>query len=81
MSEQMDLMPEKEAAEYLGFAPVTLRNSRHTGMLGGVPAPRFRKIGTKTVRYERATLAAWLAQFSERPNTSAPPAPQPPRAA
>ncbi len=81
MAEQMDLIPEKKAAEYLGFAPVTLRNSRYTGMLAGVPAPRFRKLGTKTVRYERATLAAWLAQFGERANTSAPPAPQPPCAA
>ena len=81
MAGQIDLMTEKEAAALLGFSPVTIRNSRYTGMLAGVPAPRFRKVGAKTVRYERATLAAWLAQFSERASTSAHPAPQPPRAA
>lgn len=81
MNNVPDLVASKEAADYLGFAEVTLRNSRYTGMLAGVAAPAFRKVGTKTVRYERATLAAWLAQFGERASTSAQPTPQPPRAA
>ena len=81
MLNQSAFLSSKEAAEYLGFADVTLRNARYTGMLAGVAAPAFRKLGRKTVRYERATLVAWLAQFGERTSTSAPPAPQPPRAA
>ena len=80
MLNQSAFLSSKEAAEYLGFADVTLRNSRYTGMLAGVAAPTFRKLGRKTVRYERATLAAWLAQFGERASTSAHPTPQPPRA-
>lgn len=81
MKNEPALMSSKEAAEYLGFADVTLRNSRYTGMLAGVAAPAFRKLGRKSVRYERTTVAAWLAQFGERASTSAHPTPQPPRAA
>lgn len=68
-------LSSKEAASFLGFADVTLRNSRYTGILAGVTAPPYIKLGKKTVRYERATLTAWLSQFGERANTSAPPAP------
>ncbi len=81
MKNAHDLVASKEAATFLGFAEVTLRNSRYTGILAGVPAPAFRKVGTKTVRYERATLTAWLEQFGERASTSAQPIPQPPRGA
>jgi hypothetical protein len=66
-------LTNQQAAEHIGCAERTLENSRSTGMLAGVPAPAFMKIGKKIVRYERETLDAWLLQFSERatPSTSA----------
>ena len=54
-----------EAARILGYCPATLRNSRWTGMLAGVPAPVFLKVGAKSVRYQRDKLMEWLRQFSE----------------
>lgn len=59
-----------QAAAYTGFAPATLKLSRHTGTLAGVPAPQFLKIG-RTVRYDPAVLDAWLSQFESKPNTAA----------
>ena len=61
----------REAARYLGLAPYTLKQSRSTGVLCGSTAPVFRKLGSRTVIYEKATLDTWLDQFQERPNTSA----------
>ena len=65
-------LSSREAADYLGFAEPTLRNSRLSGTLAGVPAPAFIKIGAKTVRYRRGALDAWLAQFAERTASAAP---------
>ena len=59
----------KQAAQYLGFSLSTLNNARYTGLLGGVRAPKFKKLG-KSIRYERASLDAWLAQFQEQTSTS-----------
>jgi len=59
----------KQAANYLGFSRSTLNNARYSGLLGGVKAPKFKKLG-KSIRYERASLDAWLAQFQEQTSTS-----------
>lgn len=64
-----ELLNNKEAADYLGFSPSTLNNSRYIGTLGRVTAPRFRKLG-KTIRYQRADLDNWLEQFTPQTNTS-----------
>lgn len=58
-----------QAAEYLGFTKSTLANSRYNGVLGGVPAPKFRKLG-KSIRYSVETLNEWLFQFKEQNNTA-----------
>lgn len=59
------LYPEPEAAALLGLSKNTLRNSRNTGQLLGVPAPRFIKMGV-SVRYKGSTLREWRDQFPER---------------
>jgi Helix-turn-helix domain len=59
----------KEAADFLGFRATTLRNARHTGKLGGVQAPGYRKIGC-SVRYEQDVLNNWVSQFDVQTNTS-----------
>ena len=64
------LLDTHEFAKKLGFASVTLRMSRVTGTLAGVPAPTYRKIGRKVV-YDEAVGDEWLAQFASQPNTSA----------
>ena len=63
------LLDNKQAASYLGFSPSTLNNSRYNGLLGGVKAPRYRKVGT-SIRYELSTLKSWLSQFKEQTSTS-----------
>lgn len=52
---------ERQAAEHLGFAPATIRHSRWSGTLGGIPAPRHIKLG-RNVRYLQADLDQWLAK-------------------
>jgi predicted DNA-binding transcriptional regulator AlpA len=58
-----------ECADKLGFASSTIRMSRVTGLLAGVPAPTYRKIGRK-VAYDHAILDQWLDQFANQPNTA-----------
>ena len=58
-----------ECADELGFASSTIRMSRVTGFLAGVPAPTYRKIGRKVV-YDRAILDQWLGQFVNQSNTA-----------
>jgi hypothetical protein len=62
-------MDTKEAAEYLGFAPFTLRRARTTGRLSGVPPPMYRRMGRKIV-YEKQWLDQWLAQFEPQTSTA-----------
>ena len=57
------------AAKIIGFASTTLRISRVTGILAGVPAPAYRKIGRKVV-YDRVVLDEWLNQFENQNNTA-----------
>mgnify|MGYP000046388202 CR=1 FL=1 len=58
------------AANYLGFGSSTVRVSRVTGTLAGVPAPTYRKIGRKVV-YDRMVLSKWIEQFANQQNTTA----------
>lgn len=51
-----DLLTETEAAAILGARVQTLRNWRWRG-----EGPRYRKIGSRLVRYHRADLAAFIA--------------------
>jgi len=51
-----DLVTEAEAAAILGTQIQTLRNWRWRGHGG----PRFRKIGSRMVRYYRADLTAFI---------------------
>lgn len=62
-------LDNRQAADYLGFSASTLNNSRYTGLLGGVKAPPFRKLG-KSIRYERLALDNWLSQFKPQISTS-----------
>lgn len=63
------ILDNREAAHHLNLSPKTLNNSRTTGLLCGVKAPPFKKLG-KAVRYDRAALDEWLAQFKEQTSTS-----------
>jgi hypothetical protein len=58
-----------ESASHINLASNTLRGSRVSGILCGVPAPTYRKIGRKVV-YDRAILDQWLDQFANQPNTA-----------
>jgi hypothetical protein len=59
---------EQGAAKYINTTKITLRHSRVTGLLWGVPAPKHIKAGRRVLyRYEE--LDRWLGQFSEYQNT------------
>ena len=58
-----------EGAFHISLASNTLRASRTSGVLCGVPAPVYRKIGRKVV-YDLVVLDEWLTQFSNQPNTA-----------
>jgi len=68
-----NLLPNRldthDSAHYLSLAYGTLRTSRVSGILCGVPAPAYRKIGRKVV-YDRVILDQWLDQFANQPNTA-----------
>jgi hypothetical protein len=63
------LRDDHTAAPVLGVSPATLRKSRVTGTLLGLPTPAFLKMG-KTIRYRESDLQAWLDQFSTFANTA-----------
>lgn len=63
------LLTTGEAAKFLGYSPRSLNNSRVSGLLGGVPAPKFVKLG-RAVRYKKDTLEKWVHQFDEQQNTA-----------
>jgi len=62
---EKELYTTAEAAEYLGFSPVTLKTARSTGQLSGLKAPKFRRIGKKSVRYHIDSLRAWVAESND----------------
>ena len=51
------LVDEKEAASILCYSVRALQNWRHRG--GG---PRFVKVSSRSVRYRRSDLAAWIEE-------------------
>tara|TARA_R110002060_G_scaffold78202_1_gene90967 strand:+ start:1845 stop:2096 length:252 start_codon:yes stop_codon:yes gene_type:complete len=53
------LLDEKEASLIIGAATPTLRKSRCTGELFGLPAPKYLKLG-RTIRYQASVLNDWL---------------------
>lgn len=63
------LLDDHATAPLLGVSPATLRKSRVTGTLLGLPTPAFLKMG-KTIRYKESDLQAWLDQFSTFANTA-----------
>jgi excisionase family DNA binding protein len=56
----MALMTTEEAAKYLGYSEYTLRQSRSTGLLGGMNTPKFIRLGQKSIRYKEEDLKAWV---------------------
>lgn len=61
---EFTLRTNEEAAGILGISPVTMKISRSTGTLLGVPAPRFLKMG-RLIRYEDIVLQDWIDQFRQ----------------
>lgn len=60
-----NLLKSSEAAKYLGYAEQTLRMSRSTNNLGGVPTPKFIKLGGKSVRYKKEDLDQWISEATQ----------------
>ncbi|WP_206613480.1 helix-turn-helix transcriptional regulator [Parahaliea mediterranea] len=56
------LINDRQAEAFLGRKRSTIKNSRHTGKLGGVEAPRHYKMG-RTVRYRVKDLLEWRDRF------------------
>lgn len=61
-------LSSNNAANFLGYSDNTLRNSRCTGTIAGVDAPKHIKLG-KSVRYSIDDLNEWLIQFNDSANT------------
>jgi hypothetical protein len=62
------LADEIAAALYLKSTANTLKNSRSTGILWGVPAPKYLKCGRR-ILYRFSELDNWINQFGEFHNT------------
>ena len=63
MSKERAFLTPKQAADYLGYSPGTLRTGRFTGKLAGREAPKYSKLGkskTSPVRYEKEALDEWI---------------------
>jgi hypothetical protein len=71
--EDMDYLDNKDAAEYLGYSPITMKQSRSNGRLDGRIAPPHQKRRNKTIYYLRSDLDDWL---EEDPKTLIPDIPQ-----
>lgn len=57
---------EEEASIYIGMSRSFLRQSRMNGNLEGrIPGPDFIKVGSRSVRYLREDLDAWLGMFTK----------------
>lgn len=63
------LVSANDASRIIGIAHSTLKQSRYTGKLFGRAAPKFVRHG-RLVRYRRAEIAGFLAQFDEYQNTA-----------
>jgi hypothetical protein len=62
------LLNTEQAAKYLGVSSYSVKLSRCSGQLCGVPAPAYKKIG-RLVRYEPSVIGEWLDQFEPQANT------------
>ena len=62
-------MNSKQAAESLGYAEKTLRESRVTGRLAGVTTPAYIKQGHRII-YDEEDLLEWTGQFKKITNTA-----------
>ncbi|QZI91409.1 DNA-binding protein [Vibrio phage 340E47.2] len=60
-----ELLKEKDAGEYVGYSIHSLRLSRKTGLLGGIAAPKHVVLGTRTIRYKKSDLDAWIEQVGK----------------
>lgn len=71
MSKKIDskILDSKEAAQYLCVSEISIRNSRITGLLGGIKAPIFRKIGRKVI-YMKSDLDMWIEGLPSYENTT-----------
>jgi hypothetical protein len=58
------LLDEKQAALIIGTATPTLRKSRCTGKLFGLPTPTYLKLG-RTIRYKVSVLNDWLESLDQ----------------
>lgn len=64
-------LPERSVFPYLIPAqPATARKARVTGMLLGIPAPRYVKRG-RAVRYRLADVLGWLSNAEPVASTAA----------
>jgi hypothetical protein len=63
------LFNEKQSGEFLSISHNTLRSGRVTGMVWGVKAPVYIRIGSR-IRYRKVDLIEWVAQFDIVSNTS-----------
>ncbi len=69
MIEKPNFFTSKQAAEYLGYAENTLRDCRVRGILAGIKAPPYIKMG-KRVEYYKEDLDNWKMQFKKITNTA-----------
>lgn len=71
MSKKIDskILDSKDAAQYLCVSEISIRNSRITGLLGGIKAPSFRKIGRKVI-YMKSDLDMWIEGLPSYENTT-----------
>jgi len=51
------VLTEKQAAKYLGLAPITLKRMRKDGR-----GPRFVRLTTKRLGYRKASLDEWATE-------------------
>jgi len=59
-----NLLTSKELAEKLSVSAQFIAESRVSGILMGIEAPKHLKMG-RTVRYEESTIEEWLNNFRE----------------
>ncbi len=62
------MLSNKDAAEIIGTTPETLKRSRNTGLLWGLPAPIYRKANRK-VMYHPSDVSDWINSLPKRGNT------------
>ena len=58
------LYSTKDAAKYLGFSEQAVRISRYTNVLAGADAPKFVRIGTRTIKYKKSALDSWINEHA-----------------